>query len=105
MKSYYTIGEIAAELEVSVSLLRLWANEFDFLVNPKRNGKQNRLFSQKDTENLRLIYHLIKVEKYSLKGAKEKLQHNPTHKTTELEVIQKLEKIKSFLMDLKQNLT
>ncbi len=70
-KMYYTIGEAAAILDVNTSLVRFWEKEFDIL-KPKRNKKGNRLFTVKDMENLKLIYHLVKERGFTLRRCPEK---------------------------------
>ena len=39
---------------VNVSLIRFWEKEFSIL-KPKKNKKGNRMFTQKDIENLKMI--------------------------------------------------
>ncbi|HEX2974517.1 MAG TPA: MerR family transcriptional regulator, partial [Bacteroidales bacterium] len=46
-KLYYSIGEVAEMLEVPVSTIRFWDNEFAIL-KPMKNKKGNRLFTQND---------------------------------------------------------
>ena len=43
--------------DVNPSLIRFWEQKFDIL-KPDKNKKGNRLFTPKDVENLKLIYHL-----------------------------------------------
>ena len=74
-KIYYSIGEVAKAFDVNASLIRFWEKEFDIL-QPKKNKKGNRLFTQKDLENLKTIYHLVKEKGYTLEGAKIELQEN-----------------------------
>ena len=50
-KLFYSIGEVAERYKVNVSLIRYWEKEFDIL-NPKKNKKGNRLFTEKDIKNL-----------------------------------------------------
>ena len=72
-KLYYSIGEVADMFRVNVSLLRFWEKEFDIL-KPKKNKKGNRMFTTKDLDNLKIIYHLVKERGYTLEGAKKKLK-------------------------------
>ena len=72
-KLYYSIGEIAKYFDVNASLVRFWEKEFEIL-KPKKNKKGNRLFTQEDLKNLKVIYHLVKVKGYTLQGAKERLK-------------------------------
>ena len=57
-KLFYTITEVAEMFEVNASLIRFWEKEFDVL-KPRKSNKGNRLYTKKDIENLRVIYHLV----------------------------------------------
>lgn len=101
-RQYYTMRETAAMLGISHSMLRHWENEFDVL-QPRKNRKGDRYFRPIDIKNLHLIYNLLKVRKFTMDGAREYLrQHNKALDTFEL--VQKLEKLKTFLNELKANL-
>ena len=67
-KIYYTMGEVSEMFDVNPSLIRFWEQKFDIL-KPDKNKKGNRLFTPKDVENLKLIYHLVKEKGMTLKGA------------------------------------
>ncbi len=100
-KLYYTMGDVTAMLDVNHSLIRFWEKEFDVL-KPKKNKKGNRLFTPKDVENLKLIYHLVKERGYTLEGARQKLKGNPDDLENNHEVVQKLQGIKEYLLELKE---
>lgn len=103
-KVYYSIGEVADLFKVNASLIRFWEKEFDIL-KPHKNKKGNRLFTQKDLDNLNIIYDLVKERGYTLNGAKEMLRAEKIDETTKkMEIINSLEKVKSFLLDLKSEL-
>lgn len=102
-KLYYSIGEVCKILDVNASLVRFWEKEFDIL-KLKKNKKGNRLFTKDDLDNIKLIYHLVKVRGFTLQGAKDKLKSGKTNAKSEAEVVQSLEKVKSFLLDLKSQL-
>jgi DNA-binding transcriptional MerR regulator len=70
-KLFYKIGEVAEMFDVNVSLIRFWEKEFDIL-KPKKNKKGNRLFTKKDIDNLKIVYHLVKERGFTLEGAKQK---------------------------------
>jgi DNA-binding transcriptional MerR regulator len=88
-KLYYSIGEVAEMLQVNASLLRFWEKEFNLVVS-KKNKKGNRLFSVKEIEQIKRIYHFVKVEGYTLDGAKKALKQKGISATapTENQVIQ-----------------
>jgi len=102
-KLYYSIGEVARMFQVSTSLIRFWESEFDIL-KPKKNKKGDRFFTQKDVDNLHLIFHLVKERGFTLKGAKLKLKENKEETVVNFEVVQQLKKIREFLVEIRQNL-
>lgn len=102
-KLYYSIGEVAKKFDVNVSLLRYWEKEFDIL-KPKKNKKGNRLFTKKDVENIEVIYHLVKERGFTLEGAKKKLSENKSDTIENMEIVNRLKKIKEFLLNLSSEL-
>ena len=52
-KLYYTIGEVAAMLKVSASLIRFYEGEFPHL-RPKTNKKGDRRYKMADIEAIKL---------------------------------------------------
>ena len=101
-KLYYPIGDIANMFNVNTSLIRYWENEFDVL-KPKKNAKGDRHFRPEDVKSLQLIYHLLRERKYTIEGAKEFLKNNKTA-AQKFQIIQSLQKLKSFLLELKASL-
>jgi DNA-binding transcriptional MerR regulator len=102
-RQYYPISQVAEWFKVNTSLVRFWENEFDIL-KPKKNRKGDRLFRPEDVKNLHLIYHLLRHRKYTIEGAKEYIKTNKKKADFQLQLTTSLEKIKSFLLDLKANL-
>jgi len=102
-KLYYSIGEVSKMFGVNNSLIRFWEKEFEIL-KPKKNKKGNRLFTKEDVENLKIIYHLVKERGYTLQGAKDKLKDNKKDVSNNVEIIERLEHLKSFLLELKKSL-
>ena len=98
-KLYYTIGEISKAFNVNTSLIRFWEKEFDVL-KPKKNSKGTRRYSSIDVENFQTIHHLVKEKGYTLEGAKEQLKILSKN----FEVVKKLEKIKTALTNIKEEL-
>ena len=102
-KLFYPIGEVAQMFDVSVSSIRYWEKEFNIL-KPKKNKKGNRMFTKKDIENLRIIYHLTKERGFTLEGAKKKLRENKTDTIDNIEIISHLKNIRKFLVDFREEL-
>lgn len=112
-KLYYTIGEVAEMFNVNTSLIRFWEKEFK-QIKPKKNSKGNRLFTVKDIQIFAQIYQLVKVEGFTLDGAKKMLRGTTAtvdvveeNTSSEIgaidlsQVTERLEKIKAKLLSLK----
>ena len=84
------------------SLIRYWETEFDIL-QPRKNRKGDRFFRPVDVKNLVLIYDLLRRRKFTIEGAKEYLKKNKKAEE-KFKMIQSLQKIKSFLLELKASL-
>jgi len=102
-KLYYTIGEVAKMFNVNNSLIRFWEKEFD-VIKPEKNKKGNRLFTQKDVDNFYVIFHLVKEKGYTLQGAKDMLKNKKTDAFENADIVQSLNKVKDFLLDLKKQI-
>jgi DNA-binding transcriptional MerR regulator len=102
-KLYYSIGEVAELLEVPVSTVRFWENEFDVL-KPMKNKKGNRMFTPADIKNLKIIHHLLKIEGLTITGVKKKLSGKWEETDYKYEINESLTKIKSLLIDLRDNI-
>ena len=92
-KLYYRIGEVAEMFNVNASLIRYWESEFSVL-RPRKSTKGNRMFTQRDLRYLRMIYQLVKVQGYTLQGAKDALKKD----------FDQLERTKKFLLELDKEL-
>ena len=102
-KLYYSIGEVAGILEVPISTVRFWENEFDIL-KPMKNKKGNRLFTPADIKNLRIIHQLVKEEGMTLAGAKKRLSEKWDETDYKFEINDSLQKIKSMLLDIRDSI-
>ena len=101
-KQYYSIGEVAVMFRENQSLIRYWETEFDIL-QPRKNRKGDRFFRPVDIKNLVLIYDLLRRRKFTIEGAKDYLKKNKKAEQ-KFAVIQSLEQIKGFLLELKASL-
>ena len=101
-KQYYSIGEVAAMFRENQSLIRYWETEFDIL-QPRKNRKGDRFFRPVDIKNLVMIYDLLRRRKFTIEGAKDYLKKNKRAEE-KFAMIQSLEKLKAFLLELKAGL-
>ena len=99
-KLYYSIGEVSEMLNVNPSLIRFWEKQFSAF-RPKKNMSGTRHFTRKDIDLLQYIYHLVKVEGHTLEGANKIVKQKDKERDEKYKAIQSLEKIKNFLVDLR----
>jgi len=102
-KLYYSIGEVSKMLDVPVSTVRFWENEF-VILKPMKNKKGNRMFTATDIKNLLIIHRLIKLEGMTLSGVKRKLNGHWDEADKIYEINESLQKIKSLLLDLRDSI-
>ena len=102
-KLYYRIGEVAEMFNVNTSLIRYWESEFSVL-RPRKSTKGNRMFTQRDLRYLRMIYQLVKVQGYTLQGAKDALKKDFDQLERKTTVLMTLERTKKFLLELDKEL-
>lgn len=103
-KLFYTIGEVAKMFKVNASRIRYWESQFD-IIKPHRNKKGNRMFTQKDIENFHIIYHLVTERGMTHEGVRKKLLENRDDTLNNIEIVRRLEHIKSILLEMNRNLT
>jgi DNA-binding transcriptional MerR regulator len=72
-KLYFKIGEVSELLGVEPYVLRYWESEFAVL-SPKKSGTGHRLYRRKDVELLLRIKHLLYDKKFTIEGARQRLQ-------------------------------
>lgn len=101
-KQYYSIGEVAEMFNVNISQIRYWENEFDIL-EPRKNRKGDRFFRPVDVKNIQLIHDLVRRRKFTLEGAKDFLKKDKLA-TEKHNMIQSLQRLRGFLLELKANL-
>lgn len=106
-KLYYTIGEVADMFDVNTSLIRFWEKEFN-LIQPKKNTKGNRMFTPKDIETFHKIYGLVKLQGYTLEGAKKAIKSRKKNDLSENtnpteDLIARLEAVKEKLKALRKS--
>jgi DNA-binding transcriptional MerR regulator len=72
---YYTIGEVAEITAVKPHVLRYWETEFPSL-RPKKNRAGNRTYRPRDIKAVLAIRDLLYKERFTINGARKKLQDN-----------------------------
>ena len=103
-KQYYSMHEVSGMFNCNQSMLRLWANEFDKFLEPKKNKKGDRFFRPEDVKTLQLIHYLVRQRKFTMEGARDFLKNNKKKGIQHFEMITSLQKIRAFLLEIKANL-
>lgn len=76
-KLFYSIGEAAELLGVKPHVLRYWESEFEKL-RPKKTPTGQRVYRLRDLQVAKTIHRLLYDEKYTIAGARKKLEEmNP----------------------------
>jgi len=103
-KLFYTIGEVAKILGENVSLVRFWSDSFPKFVHPKRNAKNNRLFSAEDVETFKKIHFLVRHCGLTLEGAAKKLQGDTKTIDRSVKIMDSLKSIREQLAGIRETL-
>jgi DNA-binding transcriptional MerR regulator len=71
-KEYYSISEVCDIVGLKPHVLRYWESQFPVL-NPSKNRSGNRVYLRKEIKLILLVKHLLYQEKYTIEGARQKL--------------------------------
>jgi DNA-binding transcriptional MerR regulator len=72
-KLYYSIGEVSQITSLKAYVLRYWETEFAEL-RPKKNRTGSRIYNLDDIKLVFLIKRLLYEDKYTIAGARQRLQ-------------------------------
>ncbi|MEJ2501952.1 MAG: MerR family transcriptional regulator [Gemmatimonadota bacterium] len=72
-KEYYSIGEVCDLLGLKPHVLRYWESQFRPL-KPSKNRAGNRVYQRKEIRLVILVKRLLYEEKYTIEGARQKLE-------------------------------
>ncbi|HET7599274.1 MAG TPA: MerR family transcriptional regulator [Gemmatimonadales bacterium] len=72
VQEFYSIGEVCILTDLKPHVLRYWESQFRFL-NPAKNRSGNRVYKAKEVELIMLVKHLLYTEKYTIEGARHRI--------------------------------
>jgi DNA-binding transcriptional MerR regulator len=72
-KEYYSISEVCDLVGLRPHVLRYWETQFP-LLNPSKNRSGNRVYQRKEIKLILFVKTLLYEEKYTVEGAKQKLE-------------------------------
>lgn len=100
LKTYYSIREVSQMLGVSEPTLRYWETEFPFL-KPRTTTNKVRQYQEKDIEDIKVIYNLVKVRGFKIAAARKMINANRSQVEFQAKLMQRLIDVKSQLEELK----
>lgn len=103
LKTYYSIKEVAKMFSLTESTLRYWETEFPYL-KPRTTSNNVRQYTDKDIEELRYIYNLVKVRGFKIAAARKMINSNRNGVDKSTKVLEQLVSVKNQLQELKDAL-
>ncbi|NOT06947.1 MAG: MerR family transcriptional regulator [Gemmatimonadales bacterium] len=108
MQEFFSIGEVCALTDLKPHVLRYWESQFRFL-HPAKNRSGNRVYKSREVELIMLVKHLLYAEKYTIEGARQRIEQyrrsgelkaeasRAASKTTLHEIRDQLDQVVAFL--------
>jgi DNA-binding transcriptional MerR regulator len=75
VQEFYSIGEVCELTGLKPHVLRYWESQFRFL-SPAKNRSGNRVYQRREIELILLVKQLLYVEKYTIDGARQKVDEH-----------------------------
>ena len=72
VQEFFSIGEVCQLTDLKPHVLRYWESQFRFL-SPAKNRSGNRVYKAREVEMVMLVKHLLYTEKYTIEGARQRL--------------------------------
>lgn len=72
VQEFFSIGEVCELTQLKPHVLRYWESQFKFL-SPAKNRSGNRVYQRREIELVLLVKQLLYAEKYTIQGARQKL--------------------------------
>lgn len=104
LKTYYSIQEVAQQLNISETMLRYWEREFPQL-KPHRAGRGIRQYSKDDIRIAEVIYDLVKRRGMKIAAARERLAKNKEAVFSTTQALETLRDIRQQLVTIRRNIS
>lgn len=75
VQEFFSIGEVCELTGLKPHVLRYWESQFRFL-SPAKNRSGNRVYQRREVELIMLVKHLLYSEKYTIEGARQKVDEH-----------------------------
>lgn len=101
-KLYYSVSEVASELEEQASCIRYWSDSFPQFSRLKRSSRGSRLYTRKDIELLKEIKRLLQIKGLTINGAIRLLEEGLSSDDNRQKAISSLRLVKARLEEVKK---
>lgn len=75
IRQFFSIGDVCSLTDLKPHVLRYWETQFKFLA-PAKNRSGNRVYQRREVELILLVKHLLYSEKYTIEGARRKVDEH-----------------------------
>ena len=75
VRQFFSIGDVCTLTDLKPHVLRYWETQFRFL-SPAKNRSGNRVYQRREVELILLVKHLLYSEKYTIEGARRKVDEH-----------------------------
>ena len=75
VQEFFSIGDVCTLTDLKPHVLRYWESQFRFL-SPAKNRSGNRVYQRREIELILLVKHLLYTEKYTIDGARQRLDEH-----------------------------
>lgn len=75
LQQFFSIGDVCELTDLKPHVLRYWESQFRFL-NPAKNRSGNRVYQRREVELIMLVKHLLYTEKFTIDGARKRIEQH-----------------------------
>jgi DNA-binding transcriptional MerR regulator len=107
VREFFSIGDVCELTELKPHVLRFWESQVRVL-NPATHRSGNRVYPRREVELVILFKHLLYTEKYTIEGARQKVDEErkaggvkpAARKGLDAETVQLIEKDLKGILDI-----
>jgi DNA-binding transcriptional MerR regulator len=103
-KEYYSIGEVCEITGLKPHVLRYWETQFKG-IQPVKNRAGNRAYRRREIELVQLIKKLLYQQKFTIEGARQRLEEMRRGRSDQLEAELEESRVKGTFETLADDLS
>jgi DNA-binding transcriptional MerR regulator len=90
VREFFSIGDVCDLTDLKPHVLRYWESQFRFL-HPAKNRSGNRVYQRREVELIMLVKDLLYTDKYTIEGARARVDEYRKNGELKLHARQALE--------------